>query len=427
MRGVHKRMEQLVITGQRKLSGEVPISGAKNAVVAIIPAAIMAEGVSIIENLPCIEDVTCLVKTIRALGAECKFLNDNTLQIDSSRVSSYTATDDSVKKIRASYYLMGALLGRFKKAEVAMPGGCNFGSRPIDLHLKGFEAMGAKIEQEHGVVKLYADKLVGAHIYLDQASVGATINLMLAATMAEGVTTIENAAKEPHIVDTANFLNMLGAKVKGAGTDVIKITGVEKLSGAEYMIIPDQIEAGTYMIAAAIAGGDVKVKNIIPKHMDSLSAKLDEMGCIIEEGDDFIRVISTGNFKATNVKTMTYPGFPTDLQPQMTALLCVAEGTSTLTENVWENRFQYVNELRRLGCDLTVEGRAAIIKGVRELTGAEVNATDLRAGAALVVAGLCAKGVTKIGNVKYIDRGYEKIEQKLKALGADIKRVKTEE
>lgn len=416
-------MEQLVITGQRRLSGEVPISGAKNAVVAIIPAAIMAKGVSIIENLPCIEDVTCLVKSIRALGAECKFLNENTLQIDSSKVSSYTATDDAVKKIRASYYLMGALLGRFKRAEVAMPGGCNFGSRPIDLHLKGFEAMGAKIEQEHGVVKLYADKLVGAHIYLDQASVGATINIMLAAVLAEGVTTIENAAKEPHIVDTANFLNMLGAKVKGAGTDVIKITGVEKLNGAEYMIIPDQIEAGTYMIAAAIAGGDVTVKNIIPKHMDSLSAKLDEMGCIIEEGDDYIRVISTGNFKATNVKTMAYPGFPTDLQPQMTALLCVAEGTSTLTENVWENRFQYVNELRRLGCSLTVEGRAAIIKGVPELTGAEVNATDLRAGAALVIAGLCAKGVTKIGNVKYIDRGYEKIEYKLRAIGADIKRV----
>lgn len=427
MRGVLKIMEQLVITGQKRLHGEVPISGAKNAVVAIIPAAIMAKGVSVIENLPCIEDVTCLVRTIRALGAECKFLNDNTLQIDSTNVSSYIAADDSVRKIRASYYLMGALLGRFKRAEVAMPGGCNFGSRPIDLHLKGFEAMGAVVEQSHGIVRLHAEKLVGAHIYLDQASVGATINIMLAAVLAEGVTTIENAAKEPHIVDTANFLNMLGAKVKGAGTDVIKITGVTELKGAEYMIIPDQIEAGTYMIAAAIAGGDVTVKNIIPKHLDSLSAKLDEMGCIIQEGDDYIRVISTGSFTATNVKTMAYPGFPTDLQPQMTALLCVANGTSTLTENVWDNRFQYVNELRRLGCSLTVEGRAAIIKGVRQLTGAEVNATDLRAGAALVIAGLYAKGVTKIGNIKYIDRGYEKIELKLSALGADIKRVKTEE
>lgn len=426
MRGVLKIMEQLVITGQNRLKGDVPISGAKNAVVAIIPAAIMADGISIIENLPAIEDVTCLVKTIKSLGAKCRFLDDNKLEIDSSNVSSYIAADESVKKIRASYYLMGALLGRFKKAEVAMPGGCNFGSRPIDLHLKGFEAMGASVEQEYGTVKLHAEKLKGANIYLDQASVGATINIMLAAVYAEGTTIIENAAKEPHIVDTANFLNMLGAKVKGAGTDVIKITGVEKLKGAEYMIIPDQIEAGTYMIAAAIAGGDVTVRNIIPKHMDSLSAKLDEMGCIIEEGDDFIRVISTGNFKAANVKTMAYPGFPTDLQPQMTALLCIADGTSTLTENVWENRFQYINELRRLGCNLTIEGRAAIIKGVSQLTGAEVNATDLRAGAALIVAGLCAKGVTKIGNVKYIDRGYEKIEHKLKAIGADIKRVITE-
>ncbi len=423
VRSVLKTMEQLVITGQKKLFGEVPISGAKNAVVAIIPAAIMANGISIIENLPCIEDVTCLVNTIKALGAECQFLDDNKLKIDSTNIKSYIATDDSVKKIRASYYLMGALLGRFKRAEVAMPGGCNFGSRPIDLHLKGFEAMGAQVKQEYGIVKLYAEKLRGAHIYLDQASVGATINIMLAAVYAEGSTIIENAAKEPHIVDTANFLNMLGAKVKGAGTDVIKIKGVKELRGAEYMIIPDQIEAGTYMIAAAAAGGDVTVKNIIPKHMDSLSAKLDEIGCIIEEGDDFIRVISTGSFRSANVKTMAYPGFPTDLQPQMTALLCIADGTSTLTENVWENRFQYVNELRRLGCSLTVEGRAAIIKGVSQLSGAEVNATDLRAGAALIVAGLCAKGVTRIGNVKYIDRGYEKIEYKLKAIGADIKRV----
>lgn len=427
VRGVLKTMEQLVITGQKKLHGEVPISGAKNAVVAIIPAAIMAKGVSIIENLPCIEDVTCLVNTLKSLGAECKFLDDNTLQIDSTYVSSHTATDDSVKKIRASYYFMGALLGRFKKAEVAMPGGCNFGSRPIDLHLKGFEAMGAIIEQEYGIIKLHAEKLKGAHIYLDQASVGATINIMLAAVLAEGITTIENAAKEPHIVDTANFLNMLGAKVKGAGTDVIRIMGVEELGGAQYTIIPDQIEAGTYMIAAAIAGGDVTVKNVIPKHMDSLSAKLDEMGCIIKEGDDYIRVVSTGVLNATTVKTMAYPGFPTDLQPQMTALLCIANGTSTLTENVWENRFQYINELRRLGCDLTVEGRAAIIKGVSQLTGAEVNATDLRAGAALIIAGLCAKGTTKIGNVKYIDRGYEKVEHKLKSIGADIKRVITEE
>lgn len=417
-------MEQhLVISGQKRLSGEVSISGAKNAVVAIIPAAIMAQGVSIIENLPCIEDVSSLVDTLSKLGAVCEFLDANTLKIDSTNISSFCATYDSVKKIRASYYLMGALLGRFKRAEVAMPGGCNFGTRPIDQHLKGFEALGAKVEIEHGMVKLNAERLVGAHIYLDVVSVGATINIMIAASMAEGITVIENAAKEPHIVDTANFLNMLGANIKGAGTDVIRINGVETLHGAEYMIIPDQIEAGTYMIAAAAAGGDVTVKNIIPKHMDSLSAKLQEMGCMIYEGDDYIRVVSTGNLNSTNVKTMAYPGFPTDLQPQMTALLCLAEGTSLLTENVWENRFQYINELKRLGCNVTVEGRIAVIEGVKQLTGAEVNATDLRAGAALVIAGLAAKGKTTIGNVKYIDRGYEKIEFKLKDMGANIERV----
>jgi len=419
-------MEQLVITGQRNLKGNVYISGAKNAVVAIIPAAIMANGICTIENLPCIEDVKCLVEALTQLGAVCEFVDENTLRIDSSNVTEYRATSESIRKIRASYYLMGALLSRFKKAEVAMPGGCNFGDRPIDLHIRGFKALGAEVVNENGIIKIYADNLVGANIYLDMASVGATINIMIAATMAKGVTVIENAAKEPHIVDTANFLNMLGAKIKGAGTDVIKITGVEQLHGAEYMIIPDQIEAGTYMIAGAISGGDITVKNIIPKHMDSLSAKLQEMGCTIYEGDDEIRVVSNGKLNSTNVKTMVYPGFPTDLQPQMTALLCVANGTSILTENVWENRFQYINELRRLGCNVTVEGKAAIIKGIEEFTGADVNATDLRAGAALVIAGLAAKGQTKIGNVKYIDRGYEKIEQKLAGLGADIKRIKIE-
>lgn len=422
-RCVFKTMEHLVITGQKKLSGEVYISGAKNAVVAIIPAAIMAQGVCIIENLPCIEDVTSLVDTLVKLGAECEFLDENTLKIDSTKVVNYCASYDSVKKIRASYYLMGALLGRFKKAEVAMPGGCNFGTRPIDQHIRGFKALGAEVIIEHGMVKMKAERLVGANIYLDVVSVGATINIMIAATMAEGITVIENAAKEPHIVDTANFLNMLGANIKGAGTDVIRITGVKELHGAEYMIIPDQIEAGTYMIAAAAAGGDVTIKNIIPKHMDSLSAKLQEMKCKIYEGDDFIRVVSDGKLNCTNVKTMAYPGFPTDLQPQMTALLCVAEGTSVLTENVWENRFQYINELKRLGCNVTVEGRVAIIEGTNMLTGAEVNATDLRAGAALVIAGLSAKGKTTIGNVKYIDRGYEKIENKLKAIGAIVERV----
>ena len=323
---------------------------------------------------------------------------------------------------------MGALLGRFKQAVVAMPGGCNFGSRPINLHLKGFRAMGAEvIEEDNGeLIRLKAERLHGANIFLDTASVGATINLMIAATRAEGTTIIENAAKEPHIVDTANFLNMMGAKIRGAGTDVIRIQGVNELKGAQYMIIPDQIEAGTYMMAAAICGGDVTVRNIIPKHMDSLSAKLEEMGCTILEGDDYIEVISDGNLKATNVKTMTYPGFPTDLQPQMSVLLAKARGTSTLTENVWENRFQYVNQLRRLGCDITIDGRIATINGVDSFVGNEVNATDLRAGAALVIAALAAKGETHIGNIKYIDRGYEKIEYKLRSIGADIERVKVD-
>jgi len=417
-------MEHLVINGQKQLSGDVFVSGAKNAVVAIIPAAIMTSGKCVIENLPAIEDVTSLVDTLTNIGAKCEFTNENSLIIDGSQINQYCATYESVRKIRASYYLMGALLGRFKRAEVAMPGGCNFGTRPIDQHLRGFKALGAEYTIQHGVVKLSAQKLVGSHIYLDMPSVGATINIMLAASMAEGVTLIENAAKEPHIVDTANFLNMLGAKIKGAGTDVIKITGVSELHGAEYMIIPDQIEAGTYMIAAAITGGDVTVRNVIPKHMDPLSAKLQEMGCMLYEGDDSIRVVSTGNLLPTTVKTMVYPGFPTDLQPQMTALLCVANGTSILTENVWESRFQYINELKRLGGNITVEGKVAVVEGVRQLMGAEVNATDLRAGAALVVAGLAAKGTTTIGNVKYIDRGYEKIEEKLRGIGADIKRIK---
>jgi UDP-N-acetylglucosamine 1-carboxyvinyltransferase len=326
--------------------------------------------------------------------------------------------------MRASYYLIGALLGRFKKAEVALPGGCNFGSRPIDQHIKGFEALGATVKIEHGLVKASAEKLVGAHIYLDMASVGATINIMFAAVYAEGVTTIENAAKEPHIVDTANFLNMLGAKIKGAGTDVIKITGVKKLHGGEYTIIPDQIEAGTYMVAAAITGGDVTIRNIIPKHMDSVSAKLREINCTINEGDDYIQVIGGSDIQSSNVKTMYYPGFPTDLQPQVTALLTLAKGTSIVTETVFENRFQYINELKRLGAEVTVDGRTAVIEGVEKLTGAEVTATDLRAGASLVIAALAAEGRTTISNIKYIDRGYEDIENKLRALGAQIERIR---
>ena len=417
-------MDRLVIKGKNKLSGNVVISGAKNAAVAVIPAAIMASDVCLIDNLPYIEDVKCLYTTLNKMGVECEYNDKHTLKIDSSANFSTTVTFDEVRKMHASYYLIGALLARFKKAEVALPGGCNFGTRPIDLHLKGFRALGAEVEVKGEVVCVSADKLKGTNIYMDTVSVGATINIMLAATMAEGITTIENAAKEPHIVDVANFLNMMGANIKGAGTDVIKITGVDHLHGAEYTIIPDQIEAGTYMIAAAITGGCVKVSNIIPKHMDSLSAKLIEIGIGIEEGDDCIVVDARDRqFKATSVRTMAYPGFPTDLQPQIAALLSVCEGTSMITENVWEKRYQYIDELKRLGAKITVEGRVAIIEGVKELTGAEVEATDLRAGAAMIIAALNARGETVIGEVKYIDRGYEEVEKKFSAIGADIKRV----
>ena len=416
-------MSQIVINGQKKLVGNVSISGAKNAAVAIIPAAIIANDICIIENLPIIEDVTILAEAIKKIGAKCEFKDQHTLIIDSRNIHSYYADYDSIKKIRASYYLLGAMLGRFKKAEVAMPGGCNFGIRPIDQHIKGLEALGAKISIEHGIIKASATKLIGTNIFLDVVSVGATINIMLAAVFAQGVTVIENAAKEPHVVDIANFLNMLGAKIKGAGTDIIRICGVEKLHGAQYSIIPDQIEAGTYMIAAAITNGNVTVRNIIPKHMDSLSAKLREMNCKVEEGDDFIKVDASKKLKSVNVKTMTYPGFPTDLQPQMTALLSASSGVGIITETVWENRFQYISELKRLGANINVDNRIAIINGTQNLTGSQVCATDLRAGAALVIAGLAAKGKTQISNVKYIDRGYEQIEKKLNLLGADIKRI----
>ena len=416
-------MEKLVITGGKRLNGEVFISGAKNAAVAIIPAAIMADGICIIENLPGIEDVESLRSTLNKMGAVCEYIDKHTLKVDSTGDITNCAAFEEVKKIRASYYLLGALLGRFKKAEVALPGGCNFGTRPIDLHLKGFKLLGADVEVSNGIVKVSAEKLTGTQIYMDQVSVGATINIMLAASMAEGTTIIENAAKEPHVVDTANFLNMMGANIKGAGTDIIRIKGVEKLHSAEYTIIPDQIEAGTYMIAAAIVGGDVTVKNIIPKHMDSLTAKLAEMGARIEKHDDSIRVLADGRLQCSNIKTMSYPGFPTDLQPQMTALLSVCEGVSVVTENVWDNRYQYVEELRQLGAKIMVESRVAMIEGVKALKGAKVAATDLRAGAAMVIAGLFAEGTTEIDNIKYIDRGYEDIEEKLSALGADIKRV----
>ncbi len=418
-------MEHLVITGQKRLFGEVFISGAKNASVAIIPAAICASGVCVVDNLPHIEDVSCFIDALSKIGVKCEFLDQHTLRIDSTGLNSFYANFESVRKMRASYYLIGALLGRMKKAEVALPGGCNFGSRPIDQHIKGFEALGATVKIEHGMVKAYADRLIGAHIYLDMASVGATINIMSAAVFAEGTTIIENAAKEPHIVDTANFLNILGANIKGAGTDIIRIKGVKDLHGGEYTIIPDQIEAGTYMIASAITGGDVTVRNIIPKHMESVSAKLREINCTVIEGDDYIRVIGNSPISPANLKTMYYPGYPTDLQPQMTALLTLSKGTSIITETVFENRFQYINELKRLGCDISVDGRTAVVEGVGRLTGADVTATDLRAGAALVIAALAAEGKTTISNVKYIDRGYEDIENKLRKLGACIERVNT--
>ncbi len=416
-------MEKLVIKGGNLLNGNVTISGAKNAAVAIIPAAILANGVCVIDNLPEISDVENFMEALTNLGAVCELVNETTLKVDSTNINSYNATFGAVAKMRASYYLMGALLARFKRAEVALPGGCNFGSRPINLHLAGFRALGAEVVETETRVSIKADRLVGAKIYLDTASVGATINIMLAATRAEGTTIIENAAREPHIVDTANFLNMLGAKIKGAGTDTIRITGVEEIHGGEYTIIPDQIEAGTYMLAVAATGGDVTVNNIIPKHMESLSAKLREMGCIVFDGDDNIRVISNGKLMATNVKTMAYPGFPTDLQPQMAAALCKARGTSILTENVWDNRFQYIKELVKFGCDIYVEGRSAKIVGRDVLHGADVLATDLRAGAAMVIAALASEGETQIGNTQFIDRGYEKIEDKLRALGAQVSRI----
>ncbi|MBQ6906798.1 MAG: UDP-N-acetylglucosamine 1-carboxyvinyltransferase [Clostridia bacterium] len=416
-------MDKFVVMGGKKLAGEVEISGAKNAAVAIIPAALLVEGTCTIENIPIIKDVDVICDILKGLGAKIEFKDNNhTIIIDCSNLHSYTASFEAVQKMRASYYLIGALLGRFNHASVAMPGGCNFGVRPIDQHIKGFEALGAEINTTSGIIKADAKKLTAAHIYLDVVSVGATINTILAAVRAEGVTVIENVAKEPHVVDFANFLNAMGAQIKGAGTDTIKITGVKSLSGGTYSIIPDQIEAGTFMIAAAITGGDVLVKNIIPKHMESISAKLEEIGADIQEFDDSIRVFRTKKLTKANVKTLPYPGFPTDLQPQIVALLSVAEGNSIITESVWDNRFQYVEELRRLGAKISVDGRVAMVEGVEKLVGATVKATDLRAGASMVIAALAANGVSEIYNLKYIDRGYENFEYKLQSLGAQIVR-----
>ena len=421
-------MSQLIIKGGKKLKGDVVVNGAKNAAVAIVPAALLVEGICQIENVPYIDDVIRVTEAISTLGVNAEFVEKNTLRVDATEILTYRATEECAGKIRASYYLLGALLGRFKKVEVALPGGCNFGVRPIDQHIKGFEALGATVVVEHGVIRAWADRLIGTQIYLDVVSVGATINIMLAAVLAEGTTVLENSAKEPHVVDVANFLNMMGANVKGAGTDTIRITGVDKLRGGSYSIIPDQIEAGTYMIAGAITGGDVTVRNLIPEHMESISAKLAEMGVVIEEGDDYIRVQAPEILKPTNVKTLPHPGFPTDLQPQMAVLLSVAKGTSMMVEGVWDNRFQYIGELKRTGARVTVDGRVAVIEGVSKLTSAQLTATDLRAGAAMILAGLVATGgETVINNAEYIDRGYEGIQEKLAALGADIRRAKAPE
>ncbi|NLO82182.1 MAG: UDP-N-acetylglucosamine 1-carboxyvinyltransferase [Clostridiales bacterium] len=417
-------MEKLVIRGGKRLVGRVQVSGAKNAAVAVIPAALLTEETCVIDNLPYINDVVVLSEILKQMGAQVVFEpNRKRMVINAARLNNCRADFDTVRRMRASYYLLGVLLGRYGRAEIAFPGGCEIGARPIDQHIKGFEAMGARLSIGHGLIKASADRLVGSEIYLDVVSVGATINIMLAAVKAEGTTTIVNAAKEPHVVDVANFLNCMGANIKGAGTDVIKIKGVDKLYGCEYSIIPDQIEAGTFMIASAATQGDVKIEGVIPKHLEAVSAKLLEMGMEVEEGDDFVRVKGTGRPRKANVKTLPYPGFPTDLQQPISVLLSVAEGTSIITENVWEARYRHIEEIRRMGAIIKVEDRVAIIEGVDHLTGAPVVATDLRAGAALVIAGLMAEGVTEITNVEHIDRGYERLEQKLVSLGADIRRV----
>lgn len=416
-------MSKLIINGGRKLCGSVDISGAKNAAVAILPAAIMAsKGVSTIDNIPNIEDVKCIKRIIEGLGCSLEIKGDSVV-IDSRNMTKYIAISDDNRKMRASYYLIGALLGRFKQAVVELPGGCPIGVRPIDQHIKGFEALGAEVAIEHGAVKIHADKLVGANIFFDVVSVGATINVMLASCFAEGTTILENAAKEPHVVDVANFLNSMGANIKGAGTDVIRITGVNELTGCSYSVIPDQIEAGTYMLAVAACGGQITINNIIPKHLESISAKLIEMGVdIIEEGD-CITIKSTGKLKSVNVKTSPYPGFPTDIQQPMGAVLSVASGRSSINESIYESRFKYVDELKKMGANIKVEGRTAIIDGVDKLTGAVVKAMDLRAGAAMIIAGLIADGATEVTCIEHIDRGYPNIEKKFMSLGADITRI----
>lgn len=419
-------MEQYAIKGGNPLVGEVEIGGAKNAALAILAAAVMTDDTVTIENMPDVRDTNVLLQAMESIGALIERVDRHTVRINGANIHNLVIEDDFIKKIRASYYLLGALLGKYKQADVTLPGGCNIGSRPIDQHIKGFRALGASVHIEHGHIIAEADRLVGNHIYLDVVSVGATINVMMAAVMAEGQTILENAAKEPHVVDLANFLNSMGANIKGAGTDVIRIRGVQKLHGTNYAIIPDQIEAGTFMFAAAATCGDVTVKNVIPKHLESISAKLIEIGCQVQESDDAVRVVATRRLDHTHVKTLPYPGFPTDMQPQIAVTLGLCNGTSIVTESIFENRFKYVDELTRMGASIKVEGNTAIIDGVSKYTGASLSAPDLRAGAALVIAALAAEGFSTVEEIRYIERGYEDFPLKLQSLGAQIERVNGE-
>ena len=419
-------MEQYIIKGGHPLVGEVEIGGAKNAALAILAAGIMTDDTVRIDNLPDVNDINVLLDAIAGIGASVHRIDRHTVSINGKGIRDFSIEYDYIKKIRASYYLLGALLGKYKHAEVALPGGCNIGSRPIDQPLKGFRALGADVDIEHGKIIAEADRLAGKHIYFDVVSVGATINVMMAATMAEGLTIMENVAKEPHVVDVANFLNSMGANIRGAGTDVIKIRGVKSLHGTDYSVIPDQIEAGTFMFAAAATRGDVTVLNVIPKHLEATIAKLLEIGCEVEEFDDAVRVVSKGHLKSTHVKTLPYPGFPTDMQPQIGVTLALCRGTSTITESIFENRFKYLDELARMGAHVKIEGNSATISGTKEFSGARVSAPDLRAGAALCIAGLAADGITIVDDIVYIQRGYERFEEKLQSIGAVMEKVETE-
>ena len=422
-------MEQYVIKGGRPLEGEVTIAGAKNAALGILAAAVMTDQEVTIENVPNVRDTRVLLQAIQGIGARVRYIDEHTVAICGGTINPNTdlcVDDEYIRKIRASYYLLGALLGKYNHSQVALPGGCDIGARPIDLHIKGFEALGAHVDIANGMISVEADELIGSHIYMDVISVGATINVMMAAVMANGKTTIENAAKEPHIVDVANFLNSMGANIKGAGTDVIRIRGVKSLHGTTYSIIPDQIEAGTFMVAAAATRGNVLIKNVIPKHLEAITSKLTDIGATVIEYDDSVRVMCNKRLKATNIKTLPYPGFPTDMQPQIGVTLALCKGTSMITESIFENRFKYLDELARMGACVKVEGNSASIEGVEKLSGARVSAPDLRAGAALCIAGLAADGITIVDDIVYIQRGYERFEEKLRGLGAVIERVSTE-